>query len=146
MSKLIGLICGITLLLAFADPRSDQLSKYKAVEAYEVRPGFLAMPRYSADGHFCKVAIQRDHYFNGVVDDDSTLPREAVIQIFDELAPPVERGPFTIDKEFEGLTSYGGNIATTSFDYKNVSLHISRPDSSGGDVVALITWKNRVCK
>lgn len=146
MSKLIGLVCGITLLLPFADLRSDQLSKYKTVEAYEVWPGFLAMPKYSSDGRVCKVAIQRDHYSNGVLDDDLTMPREVVIQIFDELAPPTERGPFTVNKEFEGLTSYGGNTTTTSFDYKSVSLDISGPDSSRGDVVALITWKGMACK
>ena len=146
MLKLIGLVCGIGLLIAFTDLRSDRFSKYKAVEAYEVRPGFLAMPSYSADGWVCKVAIQRNHYFNGAIEEDSTLPREVVIQIFDELAPPSERGPSTFDKEFEGLTAYGGNSATTSFDYKNVSLNISRSASYRGDVVAVITWKNRACK
>jgi hypothetical protein len=30
------------------------MAKYKAVEAYEVRPGILVFPTYSEDGEVCE--------------------------------------------------------------------------------------------
>jgi hypothetical protein len=86
------------------------------------------------------------HYVGGVEELDSTLPREAIMQIFDELAPPAERGPLTLNKEFDRLEFYGGNTVTAFHDYENVSIDISRPASSPGDIVAVIQWKHRPCQ
>lgn len=146
MPRWLGLACALVLLSFPARPRNDQFSKYKRVDAYEVRPGILMMPRYAADGQVCEVAIQRDHYVGEVTELDSTLPRKVVMQIFDELAPPAERGPLTINKEFARLSIYGGNTVASFLDYKNVSLDISGSASSPGDIVAVIQWKHRTCR
>jgi hypothetical protein len=138
MTKLIGLTCALALLVVPAKLRNGPFSKYKRVEAYEVRPGILMMPRYAADGQVCMAVLQKDHYVDGVKELDSTLPREAIMQIFDELALPAERGPLTLNKEFDRLEFYGGNTVTAFHDYKNVSIDISRPASSPGDIVAVI--------
>lgn len=145
MAKLIGLGCAIALLLFPANPRKDEFSKYKRVEAYEIRPGILMMPTYSANGQVCTVLLQKDHFVGGVDDLDSTLPREVLTQIFDELVPPSERGPLTTNKEFDRLSVYTGNSVTALHDYENVSFDISRLSSSPGDIVAVIQWKHRTC-
>jgi hypothetical protein len=146
MTRLTGLACAIAFLLFPGNSQSERFSKYKRVEAYEVRPGFLMMPRYAADGQLCEVAVQKEHYSNGTIQYDSTLPRETVIQIFDELAPPAERGPLTIKDELARLSLYAGNSVTSFLDYENVSLDVSRPTSSPDDIVAVILWKGRSCQ
>lgn len=146
MLKLIGLGCVVAFLLSIAEPRGGRFSEYAPVKAYEISPGVLVMPKYSGAGQLCQAVIQKDHYAKGVADLDSTLPRKVITQVFDQLAPSDERGPFTIDKELEGLSLYGGGGATTFLDYKNVSLDMMRPASSPGYVVAVIEWKNRGCR
>jgi hypothetical protein len=104
------------------------------------------MPRYSVDGQICQIVIEKDHYFSGTVDLDSTLPREVITQIVDELVPANERGPLTMNKEMSRLSVYTGNSVTSFVDYKNVSVDVSRPASSPGDIVAVVQWKNRTCQ
>jgi hypothetical protein len=146
MSRSTGLACAIAFLLFPVNSHNEPFSKYKRVEAYEVRPGILMMPSYSANGQVCMVVLQKAHYVNGVTDLDSTLPREVVTQILDELAPPSERGPLTTDPEMARLSLYSGNSVTSLLDYKNVSFDISRLTSSPGDIVAVIQWKGRSCR
>jgi hypothetical protein len=108
----------------------------------------MIMPRYSGNGQVCVVVVQQDHYVNE--DErtllDSTLPREVLTQIFDELAPPSERGPLTMNDEMARLSMYAGNGVTSLLDYKNVSFQISRPASTPGDIVAVIQWKGCSCQ
>jgi hypothetical protein len=146
MTRLTTLACAIAFLLVSVNSQNERFSKYRRVEAYEVRPGILMMPRYAADGQVCEIAIQKDHYSSGTIQYDATLPREVVIQIFDELAPPAERGPQTINDELARLSLYAGASVTWFLDYKNVSLDVSRPASSPGDIVAVIQWKGRSCQ
>ncbi len=146
MTRLTGLACAIAFLLLPVNSQNERFSKYKRVEAYEVRPGILMMPRYSPDGQVCMVVLQKDHYVNEVALLDSTLPREVVTQIFDELVPPSERGPRSTNDEMARLSVYAGNSVTSLLDYKNVSLEISRQASSLGDTVAVIQWKGRPCQ
>jgi len=114
MTKLVGVSCLLALLLLPAKPLNEQFSKYKRVEAYEIRPGILMMPRYSANGQVCMVLLQKDHFVKGVDDLDSTLPRrETIIQLFDELAPPAERGPATVNSELARLSMYSGPTVTS---------------------------------
>jgi hypothetical protein len=146
MTKLTGLACLIAFLLLPANSQNERFSKYKRVEAYEVRPGILMMPTYAASGQVCRIVLQKEHYVDGVADLDSTLPREVVSQLFEELVPPTERGPLTTNKEFDRLSLYAGGSVTSFHDYENVSLDISRLASSPGDIVAVIQWKGRSCQ
>jgi hypothetical protein len=146
MTRLTGLACAIAFLLLPVNSQNERFSKYKRVEAYEVRPGILMMPRYSPDGQACMVVVQKDHYVNEVALLDSTLPREVVTQIFDELVPPSERGPRSTNDEMARLSMYAGNSVTSLLNYKNVSLEPSRQASSLGDTVAVIQWKGRSCR
>src|SRR5271154_3302293 len=62
MLKLIVLAFAAVLLLAAANPEHDKFAKYKSVEAYEIRPGILMMPRYSSDGQVCQIGLEKLHY------------------------------------------------------------------------------------
>lgn len=149
MWKLIGLTCTVMFLFLFAKPKDDRFLKYKVVETYEVRPGILMMPRYSGDGQVCEIVIEKHHYSNETAILDSTIPRELIMQIVDELVPPNERGSLTINTGSEFMSEYSGNSVTTFAEYKNVSIDIVGMESPlvcAGDIVVLIRWKNRKCQ
>lgn len=145
MWRLPASTCALALLFFFAKPRDDRFLHYKAVEAYEIRPGILVMPGYSADGQICQAVIQKESYSNEIVHLDPTMPREVVDQIVDELVPDNEKGPLTLDKEMSRLSLYIGNAVTSFVDYKNVSVDIERRASSTGETVAVIKWKHPAC-
>jgi hypothetical protein len=153
MSKLIGLALAAVLLPTAANPAHEKFAKYKAIEAYEIRPGVLMMPRYSSDGQVCEIGLEKLHYSPETIRLDSSLSRKEIDQIFDELVPAGERGPRS--KDFAGaLITQGGGSLTTNIDFENVSIQIygaaSPADGKGGttvdEVAATLKWKNRRCQ
>jgi len=152
MSKMIGLAFAALLLIA-ATPVRERFEKYKAVEAYEVQPGVLAMPRYSGDGQVCEIALERLHYSPDKIRLDSGLTRKEIDQVFEELVPSAERGQRA--KDLEGtLITQGGHSLSTNVDFENVTLQIvseQLPVSHKGeiverDILATIRWKHRRCE
>lgn len=148
MSKLIRVAWIALLLFPAAEAQSDHFPQYKSVEAYEIRPGILMMPRYAADGRVCEVGLEPLHYTPEEIHSNPSLPRQAIDQIVDELAPAAERGPRT--KLFGGrdIIELGGLTVTTVVEYENVSVQIASRDSSDPSeyVAVVIRWKNRTCK
>jgi hypothetical protein len=152
VSKLIGLACTFKLLFVAMRPQSDKFPSYKAVEAYEIRPGILMMPRYAADGQVCEIGLEKRHYSPELIRLDSTLSRKEIDEIVDELAPSNERGP----KEaglLGDLTSIDGVSLTTSSMYENISIEIyskllpgKKLQIAQEDVAATVKWKNRKCR
>ena len=153
MSRSVGLACTVVLLLLSARPQSDRFSRYKSVEAYEIRPGILIMPRYSDDGRICEVGLERLHYSPAQIRLDSSLSRKEIDQIFEELVPANERGPKSKDFGAD-LISRGGGSVTTNAEFENVSIQIfgeelpmsSPREIAAADIVATVRWKNRNCK
>ncbi len=146
MSKLVGLACTAMILLSAGRPQGNKFSKYQTIEAYEIRPEILMMPRYSDDGQVCEIGLERRHYFPEKVNLDSDLSRDEIDQIADELAPANERGARTMGKR--DLTLVVGHAVTTISGYENISIQIYYSDSkqfNRSDFVAIIKWKNRKC-
>jgi hypothetical protein len=136
------------LLFSLLRPQREAFSKYTSVEAYEIRPGILIMPRYSNNGQVCEIAVEKSHYTSTAIDLDSTLPREEFIRIVDELAPSNERGRLAIDFNDEYLSLYTGNSVTTFKEYENISINIygkTSPKDGVRDVAATVSWKKRAC-
>ena len=149
MSKLAGLACTTMLLLLAATSQSDKYSKYKAVEAYEVRPGILMMPRYSSDGQVCEIGLERRHYSPEKVALDSGLSRKEIDQIADEIVPADERGPKTTALGGRDQIVEAGHTLVTYIEYENVLIQIYGGDSpkcNEGNVAATIRWTNRKCQ
>jgi hypothetical protein len=153
MSRLIGLALTAVLLLLSATLTRERFSKYKAIEAYEIRPGILMMPRYSPDGYVCEIGLERLHYSPEMIRLDSGLSREEIDQIFDELVPAAERGP--------QLKGVAGNLITkngpgliTNIAFENVSIQIyshilstaHKGETTVDQVAATFSWKNRNCQ
>lgn len=149
MRRLILLACSLIFTLSLARSQSDKFPKYKPIEAYEILPDVMMMPRYSPDGSLCEVAVQREHYLNGKVYLDASLTEEEINRAFNELAPPDERGQLIQTLGSNSLSFYIGNGVTTYKEFENVSISTlgkSTPPSEEGDVVAVIRWKGRSCQ
>ena len=153
MSKVIGLgFAAAVLLLAPANPTQEKFTKYKAVEAYEIRPGILMMPRHSADGQVCEIGLEKLHYSPELIRLSSSLSRKEINQVFDEIVPADERGPEVKDPLGTLITQVGQNL-TTNIDFKNVSIQIYgavsatvKGETTVDEIVATIKLKNRTCQ
>jgi hypothetical protein len=125
-----------------------------SIEAYEVRPGILMIPRYSDDGQVCEIGLEMLHYTPEKIILNPTLSREVVTQIVDELVPASERGPKTKIVGERDMIDIQGMGMTTSSEYENVSIDIhsyvlpgSKPRKIvAEDVTATVRWKNRKCQ
>jgi len=153
MSRLAGLVCAVVLLIPVAKPQNEKFLKYKPVDAYEIRPGILMMPRYSDDGQVCEIGLERRHYSPEMIRLDPGLSREEIDQIVDELVPVDERGPHSKDFTGRDMDFFTGVGGTTDIEYENVSIQISfgklpaakHREVALNNVAATIRWKNRPC-
>lgn len=148
MARLFCASCALLLLLT-ASRQNNTFLKYKAVEAYEVHPGILMFPRYAEDGRVCEVGLERLHYSPGKIVVYSTLSRQEIDAIVDELAPASERG--ARGGPTDGLVGMIGHGMTAIEQYEHVRVQIGsavidNSEKPVDDVVAVIEWKNRKCK
>jgi hypothetical protein len=153
MPRLIGAVMAVMLFsLSFYSDHED-FAKYRAVEAYEVRPGILMMPRYSADGHACEIGLEVRHYSPELTRLDSDLSRAEIDQILDEVVPDSERGPRANDPIGTLITRSGGGVAT-NIDFQRVWVQIyghvisqpQRKEVITENVAVIIHWKGRECQ
>jgi hypothetical protein len=153
MSKLIVSLVAAALLISAPNPDREKFKKYKAVEAYEIRPGILMMPRYSADGQVCEIGLEKLHYSPEIIRVDSSLSRQEIDQIFDELVPSAERGPKPTGIWEKGMSTFSGQVIASDEEYQNVSIRIysnilseKKHAVTADDVTATLKWKNRKCQ
>lgn len=150
MLKFVRVGMTVALLLAPATSVPQQFAKYRQIEAYEVRPHILMMPRYSADGNPCELVLERLHYSPTMIDLDSALSRKEIDDVFNELVPVTERGEKAKDAD---LMTLFGVAASTTEDFEKITIEISGAVRLEGkhkriveDVVATLTWKHRTCQ
>lgn len=161
MSKLPYLACIAVLLLLGAKSQNEMFAKYKQVEAYEIRPGVLAMPRYNADGEVCEIGFEKPSYSQGSLDIQLSFTQKEIDEIVDEFAPPDVKG--TKSKEWwNGMMDVSGQAYVTTTTYENITIstaggitptfhrnfvgHQSVHWASTGDVAFTITWTKRKCQ
>ena len=148
MLKLSILTFAVALLLLPPGPQNGKFAKYKAVEAYEIRPGILMMPKYADNGQVCEIVLERTNAFSDTINLTPTLPRKTVLELVDELAPVDERGPRTMDFGRDYISQHSGHSVTTFAEWENIAVDIYGRTSTGAgvaDVVAEIRWKKRTC-
>ena len=141
------------LLLPLANPIDKDFAKYKPIEAYEIRPGILMMPRYAADGRVCEIGIERLHYSPETMRVDSTLSQGEINQVFEELVPTDQRGPKSTGSVGDLITQGGGSLIT-DINFENVLIQIygatspaaKKRDIIVNEVAATLKWKNRICR
>jgi hypothetical protein len=150
--KIIGLSIGVLLILISPVTAQDRFAKYPKIEGYEVRPGILAIPRYTANNELCEIGLQRLLYSSGMVRLNVELDQKEILNVIDELVPAAEKGAVTKNSFVNeiGATLSGGSL-TTGKEFDNVLILMFAPavtnDGSNRvlskDIVAQIIWKNR---
>jgi hypothetical protein len=152
--KIFRFIClsiGIFFVLNSASIAQDRFAKYPKIEGYEIRPGILAIPRYTANNEVCEIGLEKLLYSPRVVRLDPSLSRKEIDDILDELVPVAERGaskdPLGNEITIEGL------VQSTRLNFENVSILIyggasaysPKKETIVDEMVATVKWKNRTC-
>jgi hypothetical protein len=122
--------------------------KYHAVEAYEIRPGIIATPVYTASHDLCEISIEKRHYSNNSVDMDALMSKEQILSLFDELVPKEERGgPAGRLPPDTEITEGDLGMLRTRIPYENVTLAFLKKDSPDRQkyVTAIISWNKLQC-
>jgi hypothetical protein len=140
----------VLTVLTVATASRERFAKYPKIEAYEVRPGILMMPRYTATDEVCEIGLEKLHYSPELIRLDSALTRDEINQILDELVPTDERGK---PSERATMTESGPGLITT-MDFENVSIQIygatspstRKNDIRVNEVAARVKWKLRICR
>lgn len=151
--SVVGLITGFLMTPRVASQAEAQFKRYKAVEAYEVRPGILMMPRYASDGQVCEIGLERRRYSPEEIRHDTDLSRKEISEIAEELAPTDQRGAETDLLAPGEMDLIAGRGTTTISDYENVTIEIHYWALPSGEKqytleqpVAVIRWKQRQCQ
>jgi hypothetical protein len=154
MLRFVGLGLTILFTLNAATTTQEPFAKFRKVEAYEVRPGILMIPRYTAANEICEIGLEKLLYSPSLIRLNPELSREEILQTLDELVPVNERGKPPKDSE-DRITQMGQiPTETTTTEYENVLIRIygvpfrskNKNESTMNDVVATVTWKHRICR
>lgn len=156
MTKFVGIILATLIMLITLNATTtteQRFANYRRIEAYEVRPGILMMPRYTADDKVCEIGLERLQYSPTLIRVDSGLSREEIFQILDELVPVDERGKPSRDT-VGNLVTQSGQSVTTKIEYENVSIRVygvtlpskHKNEIAVNEVVATVKWKQRSCR
>jgi len=153
MIPLKTLIFVTMFILPSSNTGSDKFSMYKPIEAYEVRPDVLMMPRYSVDGQICEIGLQKRNFSPELIRSDSELSRKELDEMFEELVPLSERGPRSKDFPLDVITQNGGSIVTYIV-FEKVSMQVyshevlvsTHGKTHSQNVVAIIKWNDRKCQ
>jgi hypothetical protein len=140
-------------MLNAATTTQQRFAKYRKIEAYEVRPGILMMPRYTADNEVCEIGLEKLHYSPSLIRLDFGLSRKEINEILDELVPADERGKPSNDT-VGNLITRGGHSLTTNIEFENVLIQIYGATSPSdrkneitvNEVIATVKWKHRICR
>jgi hypothetical protein len=155
--SIVGLVSSAVSTFGAGSQSENEFKRYKAVEAYEIRPGVLMMPRYDSTGQVCQIGLEKLHYSPEVIRQGSSWSaksvrhgadwsRNEINELVAELAPDRGGG---LDHE-ESLLD--GDRIITTFGYENVTVEIhmwqqksSQKDSAGEQDAVVIRWNYRPC-
>src|SRR5271157_5722178 len=120
MQKLAILGAIIFAVIVVAAQRNVRFARYPVVEAYEVRPGIIMMPRYGSDGQVCEIGLEPLRLRGGAFEMGTNPLGKQLAELFDELAPVRERGR-RIDELGDTLTS-SRNLIEVEKDFENLEI------------------------
>lgn len=124
-----------------AAPQTTQAlaAKYPVVSYYEVRPGVLMEPRYTADAQMCGFRLFAKQITPKMNNFDLRLRDKTVNAILDDLVPVAMRGQRA--KDF-GVMVTVGKVTTQLNNYENVSVEKM---SAGDQAIVSVLIKSRSC-
>ncbi len=85
MFKFIGLSIVILFMLTSASIAQDRFAKYQKIEGYEIRPGILAIPRYTAGKELYEIGVQKLLYSPSMIRVNADLDQGEIDDVLNEL-------------------------------------------------------------
>jgi hypothetical protein len=157
MRRFSGVVlCLIAMMTLGAKPQNEMFSKYKAVEAYEIEPGILAMPKYSSDGQVCEIGLEKRLYSPESVRLETNFSDQEIDHLVDDLVPSDMRGPKSGGFEAGRKQTIITNISYSEIvaDYANVTVQAEgyfsfvpkQKVATQNNPVIIIRWNNRKCQ
>jgi hypothetical protein len=153
--KTLIILFAVTLCLAEvagSQSSADLSHKYRTVVFFEIRPGVVMAPQYTANGDVCQMAVQKLSETEQGNLADNFFSEHEIGDLVDELAPPVERGKeITLGlSNGHGPEGYmAGGMIERIMTYENVivaAVGRSQLKPPARNTVLVFTWRNRVCQ
>ena len=150
----VGSIFAVLLGLSTSATGQGGFEKYKKVEAYEVRPGILMLPSYTADNQVCEIGLQTLMYSPELITLDADLDSKEIDSVLAELVPMDERGKptDTIPGSYRSVEMGPGLETIKEFENVRIKIHyrLFKPKHENEiameQVAVVVTWKSRVCR
>jgi hypothetical protein len=134
-------LAGLVIAGSQSQSSTELSTKYPVITSYEVRPGILMTPEYSADGQVCRMSIERQRATRSGIMMDSFMSAKLVKTIVDELVPQSERGPALGGSEDNAAILTVGVLTQSVHTYEKISYNVlSGPNRES---VVVIKWQNR---
>jgi hypothetical protein len=131
-------------LPAFGQDVDDLKDRFPVVNAYEVLPGVLMIPRFGDDGRVCQMTVEKRLGLTPKDGEMSTaFSSKEIKQVEDLLAPPSERG-----EEAQRLLPGSFVAGEASHIERGFEHMIIEEDGGTSSGVSLITirWKERASR
>ena len=137
---------------AVAQNQRQLEQKYQKVNAYAVRPNILLTAQYASDGQVCEMVLEPGRWTEEKVVLVSTLSEDETIPVVEEMVPESERGK-KLKTPLGVLSAIAGGSITTTHNYENITIDFVGSTRSNGShnmlvgyMVAVVKWRNRLCK
>jgi|ERR1019366_1910374 hypothetical protein len=133
----------------FVQTAGDFKTKYREVISYEVRPGIVMTPKYTADGQVCSMLLERRQETDTEIKLGYAISEKDVTELIDELVPKSVRGAGV----YKGLAKEGPEMYIASgitrlvYTYENVSVEVlglAKP-KDGARLAITIYWPKTPC-
>ena len=136
---LIAVLACMTILAQSKDQLRQKFGE-PVSETFLVRPGITATASYAPNGKAAELVISPLNP-SVIKSRSTTLSRESVEAVIDELVPMSQRGKFVIG-EFEDIICEPANDCMgSSAHYENVTIYYNSSTKQGQITYAVVHWK-----
>jgi hypothetical protein len=153
-----GIRCGLSAFAALAtlipvqmltQTESQLDQNYTKLRVYAVRPNISLTAKFGGDGRVCEMALEPRRYDGDKVALLSSLPKQEIVNIIEEVVPESDRG-----RRLEGggfskwlESDVSGDAIFTTYRYENMTIQvygtIRKKDSDR--MAAVVTFSQRSC-
>jgi hypothetical protein len=109
-------------------------------ETFLVRPGIVVTATYAPSGKITELAISPLNS-SLIKSKNTTLSRESVDAVIEEIAPTSERGKFIVAEFADIICEPADDCSGASANYQNVTIYYNGSAKQGQVTYAVVQWK-----
>ena len=122
-------------------------SRFRAVTAYEIRPGILMLSKFDRGGQICEAIVEPLRQGSDSKTQQLTLSNKLADELAEEIVPVEFRGAAA--RFFDPDSTVAGGVYQLKTNYEFVSIEKmgNVPQNAGDDTIQVvrIKWTNRTC-